>query len=358
MLQRGLFLVYSMKTKAAVLYHLNSPLIIQEIEIPKIKKGQVLVKMLASGICRSQLNEINGFKGQDQYLPHLLGHEGFGIVEETGKGVTKVEAGDKVVITWIKCKGLDGGAVQYKYKGKTINSGPAATFSEEAVISENRLVKVTQKIPYDIGALLGCAVLTGAGIVRYHSPSKATTMAVFGAGGIGGGVILGAKMKGYKKIIAVDINQSSLQFAQKIGATETILFDQNSVSKKIRAFCPEGVDFAVEASGNKQAMEKAYEAIRNNGLLVIAGNLKKGETIAIDPFGLICQKKIIGSWGGESDPDRDISFYIKSFYEGLFPFDRLLTRKFQLTDVNKALKMLSDNRSQGRMIIDFTTYNK
>ena len=169
---------------------------------------------------------------------------------------------------------------------------------------------------------------------------------------------MGAKMKGYKKIIAIDINKSALQFAKKIGATETILFAEKTIGEKIRALCPEGLDFAVEASGNKQAMEKAYQAIKNNGLLVIAGNLKKGETISIDPFGLICQKKIIGSWGGESNPDRDIPFYIKSFREGIFPFNQLLTRRFQLKQVNEALKILSDNQSQGRMIIDFTTYNK
>ena len=351
-------MVFPMKTKAAILYKHNSPLIIQEIEIPKLKKGQVLVKMLASGICRSQLNEIRGLKGNDQYLPHLLGHEGFGIVEEIGKEVTKVKAGDHVVITWIKGEGLDGGAVQYKFKDKTINSGPVAAFCEDAVISENRLVRVIQKIPYDTAALLGCAVLTGAGLVRHHSPSDSSTLAVFGTGGIGGGAILGAKMKGYKKIIAIDINKSALQFAKKIGATETILFAEKTIGEKIRALCPEGLDFAVEASGNKQAMEKAYQAIKNNGLLVIAGNLKKGETISIDPFGLICQKKIIGSWGGESNPDRDIPFYIKSFREGIFPFNQLLTRRFQLKQVNEALKILSDNQSQGRMIIDFTTYNK
>src|SRR3990167_8577728 len=143
-----------MKTKAAVLFHPGNPLRIEEIEIPKLKTGQVLVRMLASGICRAQLNEVRGWKGEDKFLPHLLGHEGAGVVEEIGTGVTKVKQGDYVVTSWIKGKGLDGGGVQYKLGKITVNAGPITTFSNKSVISENRLVKVSYKFHHTLPPFL------------------------------------------------------------------------------------------------------------------------------------------------------------------------------------------------------------
>ena len=157
-----------MKTTAAILYQLNSPLQIEENEIPHLQEGQVLVKILFSGLCRSQLNEIKGFKGPDKFLPHLLGHEGSGIVQELGPKVRKVKKGDYVVLSWIKGKGREVPSTQYQKGNTTINSGAIATFIQYAVVSENRVTVIPKTIEPDVASVLGCAVQIGAGIVEYQ----------------------------------------------------------------------------------------------------------------------------------------------------------------------------------------------
>jgi len=205
-----------METKAAVLYKINEPLVIETLRTPSLKEGQVLVKILYSGVCRSQLNEIKGLKGKDRFLPHLLGHEGSGIVEKIGGGVTKVKEGDYVVLSWIKGDGADIPSCQY-YDGDTmINSGAITTFSEYSVISENRIFKIPQKVPPDIAALLGCAIPTGAGIVKNTIKlKKRNTIAIFGIGGIGSSALLYAGSLGCSKIIAIDVSDFKLDFAKK-----------------------------------------------------------------------------------------------------------------------------------------------
>lgn len=343
-----------MKTKAAILFEINKPLVIEEIEIPKLSAGQTLVKILASGICRGQLNEVRGWKGKDSYLPHLLGHEGTGEVLAIGSGVKKVKPGDYVVASWIAGKGKEIKGAKYKWQNKIINSGPVATFSQYAVISENRLVKISSRIPKEIASLLGCAVPTGAGVIfNTLAVSKNSTIAVFGVGGVGASAILAAGALGLRKIIAIDINSKKLKFAKTLGATDVINFQKSNITESINSISPNGVDFCLEATGVKEAMEKAYGSINNKGTLVIAGNLKAKETISINPFGLICGKKLLGTWGGATDPDRDIPKYGKLYLEGRLKLKRLISRKFRLEEINEALKLLKSNENLGRMVIVF-----
>jgi S-(hydroxymethyl)glutathione dehydrogenase/alcohol dehydrogenase len=328
-----------MKTKAAVLYKINGPLIIEELEIPQLKEGQVLVKILYSGICHSQINEIRGERGEDPYLPHLLGHEGSGIVEEVGPGVTKVKKGDYVVLSWIKGKGLNAPSCQYPKGDLKINSGAIATFSEYSVISENRLFKIPKEIPPDIAALFGCAIPTGAGIIKNEiNIKKGDSLAIFGIGGIGSSGLLYASSLQCSKIIAIDINNSKLNFAKKIGATHIINpFKEDVVARVKELTNGEGVDFAIECSGVKGAMENSFQVIKDNGKAVIAGNLKKGATISIDPFDLIKGKKIIGTWGGKTNPDEDIPYYAKKYSNYGFKPDKLITKKYHLNNINEAI---------------------
>lgn len=344
-----------MRTKAAVLYEINKPLVIEEIEIPKLEKGQVLVKILATGFCRAQLNEVRGLKGVDHFLPHLLGHEASAIVEDTGEGITKVKKGDYVVCSWIKGSGMEGAPARY-HKGKTvIHAGKVTTFSTYAVVSENRLTKIPTAVPPDVASILGCAIATGVGIVyRTLDVKKGSTIAVFGVGGIGSSVILGAKMKRCSKIIALDIRKEKLQFAKSLGATHTIDSHKEDIHAKIQNIARGGVDYAVEASGNKSAMEKAFEEIKDTGKLVIAGNLRKGEKICILPFDLIKGKKILGTWGGETQPDEDIPYYAKKYLSGDLDIEKLITRKFQLDRINSVLEIMQKNDSLGRMIIEIS----
>lgn len=341
-----------MKTKAAVLYELNSPLVIEEIEIPKLKEGQVLVKVLYSGVCRSQLNEIKGFKGPDKFLPHLLGHEGSGIVQEVGEKVRKVKKGDYAVLSWIKGKGIEALSAQYKKGNTVINSGAIATFSQYAVISENRLVKIPEEIPADTAALLGCAIPTGAGVITNTlKVNQKSSLAVFGIGGIGASAILAAKMKKCKTIIAVDVAKQKLEYAKKLGATHVLEFDENNCLASLKRICPQGIDFALEASGAKRAMELAFEIIHKQGTAVIAGNLRSDEKIMLNPFDFIKGKRIIGTWGGETDPDKDIPQYAAAYRKGTLPLDSLITHRFQLEDINKAVSALEQGRA-GRILIE------
>lgn len=340
-----------MKTRAAILWQLHKPLVIDEIEIPVLKRGQVLVKILYSGICRAQYNEMIGLKGPDKFLPHLLGHEASGFVVDTAAGVSKVKKNDYVCLSWIKGQGLDAFNSQYKLGRHTINAGAVTTFSDYTVVSENRVVKILKNAPADIAAIVGCAITTGCGIINNTlNAVKNSSVVVFGVGGIGLSIILGARHRGCSKIIAVDIVDSKLNFARHLGATHLINASKLSVQKSIAAILPQGADYAVDASGNKAAMENAFACIKEKGVCVIAGNLGKDEKIQLHPFELIKGKRIVGTWGGETDPDRDIPAYLKLFSKGGLPIDRMITHRFVLEDINKAFDVLVKGEA-GRIIL-------
>lgn len=344
-----------MKTKAAVLYEIGKPLVIEEIEIPELKEGQVLVKILYSGVCHTQLHEIQGTKGPDKYLPHLLGHEGSGIVEEVGEGVTKVKKGDYVILSWIKGIGKEAGSTKYKGKdGNEINSGAVTTFSERTIVSENRLIKADSKTPADIAALLGCAVPTGMGMVFNlldNEPGK--SIVVFGIGGIGSNSILAAKSRNYNPIIAVDIHENKLEHAKELGATHTINAKNEDVLMKISEITKDGVDFSIEAIGNTKTMEMAFKSLKKGGKTVVAGNAGKGKIMSIDPSDLNMGKKLLGTWGGETNTDRDIPMYEKMYLNGELPLSKLITKVYKLENINEAFQDL-ERGELCRALIDFT----
>jgi len=340
-----------MKTRAAILWESNKPLILDDVEIPVLKRGQVLVKIIYSGICRAQYNEMIALKGPDKFLPHLLGHEASGFVVDVGAGVKKVKKNDYVCLSWIKGQGLDGLNSQYKLGTRTINAGAVTTFSDYTVVSENRVVKILKATPADVAAIAGCAIATGCGIINNTlNAKKNASVIVFGVGGVGLSVILGAHKRGCSTIIAVDVVDSKLKFAKRLGATHLINASKSSVLKNISAILPDGADYAVDASGNKTAMENAFACIKNSGICVIAGNLGKDEKIELHPFELIKGKRIIGTWGGETNPDRDIPAYLKAFAQGQLPIDRMITHRFALEDINKAFEVLVKGEA-GRIIL-------
>jgi S-(hydroxymethyl)glutathione dehydrogenase/alcohol dehydrogenase len=345
-----------MKTTAAVLTEINRPLQIEELTILSLKKGQVLVKVAYSGICRSQLNEIQGLKGEDKFLPHTLGHEGSGIVLEIGPDVTKVGPGDHVVLTWIKGSGHDVPSTQYSRKdGSIVNSGAISTFLTHAVISENRLVPISKEMPLKEAALLGCAIPTGAGIVLNTAHVRlGNSVAVFGVGGIGLSSILAAKMMGAAVIIAIDIREQKLIQAKEIGATHIINASCQDVLDAIQKITGgQGVDFAIEAAGRQITMETAFKSVKDRGgLCILAGNLPAGHDISIDPFDLIKGKKIIGTWGGETDPDRDIPLYVSMYVEKKLNLHLIPVSFSGLQQINLTLTTIEDG-GIGRAIIEY-----
>lgn len=340
-----------MKTTAAILEKINEPLLIEELEIPPLKPGQVLVEVHFSGICQTQMNEIRGLKGEDKFLPHTLGHEGSGIVLEIGQNVTRVKPGDSVVMTWIKGNGLEVSSTQYQRKKGIVNSGAISTFLTHAVVSENRLVPI-QDFPMDLAALFGCAIPTGMGMIFNHlKPSSESSIAIWGVGGIGLSAVMAAKAVGCHPIIAVDIHDSKLEMAKSVGATHLVNGKENPLLQILEITQGKGVDYGVEAAGTIQTMEMGYSAVRKNGgRFVIAGNVPHGQKISIDPFDLICGKQISGTWGGESNLEKDIVIYLKSYQERKLPLENLITDQLRLEDINKAI-LQAESGMKGRFII-------
>ncbi len=317
-----------------------------------LHSGQVRVRILAAGLCGSQLHEIDGNRGEDKYLPHLLGHEGSAIVKEIGPDVTKVKKGDYVVISWIKGSGINAPGSTYTWGKKKVNSGSAAVFAEQSIIAENRITKISKKVPHDVAALLGCAVPTGAGVIlNTLKLPKDSIVAIFGTGGVGASAIMGAVLAGAKEIIAVDISAAKLKVAKKLGATMIIDASKKDPVEAIRKKYPEGIGYAVEAAGITGVMEQAFASLSNTGTLGIAGHPKEGSRISLNPFEFILGKKIVGSWGGGTNSDIDIPFYAKQFLAGKFPVDKLITHRFKLDDINEAVDMLRSGKA-ARVIID------
>lgn len=343
--------------KAAVLKRLNEPLVVfSDVEYGEPGRGQVLVKLAYSGVCHSQLMEVRGRRGPDPYLPHLLGHEGTGKVLQIGEGVTKVHPGDLVVLGWIKGLGLDGGGVRYRCSciEQAINAGAVTTFNEYALVSENRLVCLPSGVPLDVAVLFGCAVPTGAGIVTNDiKPAQDSSIAVFGLGGIGMSALMATMLFKCSKVIAVDVSAEKLELALSFGATHVVNAKLTDATAEIRRLTGGlGVDYAIEASGQTSVIEQAFESVRRGGgLCVFASHPEHGRRISIDPYELICGKQIRGSWGGSSNPDRDIPMFASLYLQGRLPLEKLLTKRYALDEINEALDDLEHHRV-GRPLIE------
>lgn len=336
------------KMKAAVLYKTGSPLVVEnDIEIPDLQKGQVLVKMAYSGLCHSQLMEVRGKRGKDPYLPHMLGHEGSGTVIRIGDGVSKVRPGDKVILGWIKGSGMDVPGAQFRKGDVTINAGGVTTFSNYTIVSENRCVRLPDGVPMDIAVLFGCAIPTGAGIVMNRiKPEKGSTIAIIGLGGIGLSALMTAALYDCSTVIAVDIEDDKLLLAKDLGATHIInSAKQEPLSAITEITEGKGVDYSIEAAGLVRTIEMAFRAVKKfGGLCVFASHPHAGARIEIDPYDLICGKKIEGSWGGSTIPDLDIPKLASLYLDGRLPLERFIDRRYNLDEINQALNDLESRK--------------
>ena len=340
-------------TQAAVLFTPCTPLSLLTLSLPPLQPEQVLVKVAYSGVCRTQLLEMQGKKGPDRFLPHTLGHEGSGVVVDIGARVKKVQRGDHVVLSWIKGCGGEVGATRYESEQGWINSGALSTFMTHTVTCENRVTPIPEAMPLREAALLGCAVPTGAGIVFNSTHiNRDSCIAVFGLGGIGLSAVMAAGSLKANKIIGVDISNYKLEQARKIGATHTIHAQIRDVKREILGMTEgRGVDYAIEAVGSREAMEIAFSVVRpNGGLCVLAGNVPHGEIISIDPFDLIKGKRLIGTWGGGTVPERDIRLYTEKFLNGVLPLERLITHESPLEEINEVVRAM-DAGEVGRALI-------
>jgi S-(hydroxymethyl)glutathione dehydrogenase/alcohol dehydrogenase len=344
--------------KAAVLTQLNKPLEILNIDIPELKKGQVLVKLFYSGLCHSQVMEVTGQRGEDKYLPHLLGHEGVGIVEAIGEGVTKVKPDDVVVLGWIRGEGLDADGAKYRCGDMIINSGGVTTFSEKTIAAENRLVILPPGLPLRLAMLLGCALPTGAGIIFNElQPEKNKTIAIIGLGGIGLSALMAAKYFSPSKLIAVDIEPHKLELALQLGATHTINSALEDPVAAIQNLTGGGVDYSVDAGGLTKTIEQAFNCVRERGgQCIFASHPEEGKMIQLEPHAFHRGKNIRGSWGGGSQPDKDIPKLVELYKNGDLALEKLISNCYDLEDINKAISDLKE-RKITRALINIDVLN-
>ena len=315
--------------------------------------GQVLVKIHFSGICGSQLGEIDGVKGPDQFLPHLLGHEGSGTVISTGPGVRHVTEGQKVVLHWRKSLGIEAQPPAYTWKARKVNAGWVTTFNEYAIVAENRLTPIPDDSDMEVAVLFGCAVTTGFGVVSNNARLKIGELVViFGAGGIGLNIVQAAALTSAYPIIAVDLHNGRLDLAKKLGATHTInAREQDARAEIVHMLGQDFLDVFIDNTGSSDIIQMGYELTHPQGRVVLVGVPRKGQNISIYSLPLHFGKQIAGSHGGEAIPQIDIPRYHRLYREGRFSLKALLTRTFNLGQVNEAIAGMREGSISGRCII-------
>ncbi|WP_315768526.1 MULTISPECIES: zinc-binding dehydrogenase [unclassified Bradyrhizobium] len=343
-----------MKTQAALLVQTGQPLVLADIETPALKPGQVLVEIAYSGACGTQVMEWRGDKGEDKWVPHCLGHEGTGTVLDIGSAVTKVKVGDKVVLSWIKGSGIEAGGAVYDWDGKKVNAGGVTTFQRHSVVSENRLTLLPPDLPMDVAVLLGCAAPTGMGAVyNVLKVQPGDAVAVFGTGGIGLNALMAAALAGAMPVIGIDPNPTRRALAQLYGATH-VIDASGDVLSEIKKIVPQGVDLAVESSGIPAVMEQAINSTRQQGgRAVVIGNAKHGAVLPLNPGVFNQGKSLLGTWGGDSVPDRDYGRYGRLLSSGRFPVRDLLSKPYSLAQADQALQDLAAGKV-GRPLIDMS----
>jgi S-(hydroxymethyl)glutathione dehydrogenase/alcohol dehydrogenase len=315
----------------------------------------VLVEIAYSGACGTQVMEWRGDKGEDKWVPHCLGHEGTGTVLETGSAVTKMKAGDRVVLSWIKGSGIEAGGAVYAWGEKKVNAGGVTTFQRHAVVSENRLTLLPAELPMDLAVLLGCAAPTGMGAVyNVLKAQPGDAVAVFGTGGVGLHAVMAAALVGAMPVIAIDPNPTRRALAPLYGATHVIDPGAADVLTEIKKIIPQGVDIAVESSGVPAAMEMAVNATRQQGgRAVVIGNARHGSVLSLSPSVFNQGKSLMGTWGGDSVPDRDYGRYARLLGAGRFPVRNLLSKPYALEQADQALQDLASGKI-GRPLIDMS----
>jgi S-(hydroxymethyl)glutathione dehydrogenase/alcohol dehydrogenase len=340
--------------KAAVLVELGKPLILAELELPSVLNfGQVLVKVLYSGICGAQLNEIDGIKGPDAFLPHLLGHEGSAIVLEVGPGVKTVKKGDHVVMHWRPSAGLQSETPNYRWNGRHVNAGWVTTFNDYAIVSENRLTAIPDDFDMRLAPLFGCAITTALGVVNNEAHVKiGQSVVVMGVGGVGLNIVQAAEMVSANPIIGVDLYDSKLNFAKKFGATHIVHSKKTgSWEEEIRKIVgSKGADVVFDTTGNGRVVEAAYQLTHPQGRTILVGVPAKGDNISINSFPLNFKKILQGTQGGSSVPDIEIPRYIQLYKREKLNLKDLITHEFKLEDINQAIKIVRSGDA-GRVII-------
>jgi S-(hydroxymethyl)glutathione dehydrogenase/alcohol dehydrogenase len=328
--------------KSAVLTSLNQPLSWEDVELTPLKAGQVKVKILTSGLCGAQLMEIAGLKGNAKFLPHLMGHEGCGIVEGIGEGVS-LQIGQKVVMHWMVGSGIDSAFPEYIFRGKKISSGKVTTIGEYSICSENRLTPVGYAVPNELCSLLGCGMTTALGAINNEAEVKIGENAlVLGCGGLGLNLIQGLNLVGANDIVVADIKDKE-KLAIFNGATRFINLKEKNFLLENK------FDVIFDTTGHAELIEDSLKLLADNGRFVMVGQPKSPFAVDSSLFGAK-GKRIIATQGGKTNPTVDIPRYASMFVSGKLKFKNIVTNVFPMREINSAVNMLKDGNC-GRIIL-------
>jgi alcohol dehydrogenase len=356
-----------MKTRAAVLTRMGAPapyagsrpLEILEVDLAPPGPGEVLLRVRAAGLCHSDLSVIDG--NRPRPLPMVLGHEGAGVVEEIGAGVTDLSVGDHVVTTFVPSCGhcspcqdarpalcepgftantagtLLGGARRLAQDGAPLNHHlGVSVFAEHTTVRRESLVRVDRSLGFEEAAVFGCAVITGTGaVVNTADLPPGRSVAVVGLGGVGLAALMGARLREARRIVAIDLSDAKLAIAQGLGATDVFNAGDERCADAVRDATQGGVEFAFEMAGSAKAFELAYRITRRGGTTVTAGLSHPQALFSVPHVGIVAEERSIkGSYLGSCVPARDIPRYIEWYQSGRLPVDRLLSGTLALADIN------------------------
>jgi Zn-dependent alcohol dehydrogenase len=355
------------KVRAVVLEATGGPLTPCELDLAPPGPGEVLVRLRASGVCHSDWNAVDGTA--ENPCPCVLGHEGAGVVEAVGADVTRVSVGEHVALSWTpscgecdECRrdlpqlcstvwpamgtgGLLDGTPRLSREGEPVfHYSFLSTFAEACVVPERSCVPIPDDVPFDVAALVGCAVTTGVGAVwRTAGVRPGDRVAVIGCGGVGLSALMAAVAAGAEPVVAVDATQEKLDAARSFGATSAVLWqgDPRSTAEAVREATGGGVDYAVEATGRPEAMEAAFLSTRARGAAVLIG-IPRAEAVLSLPATTIprMERRVLGSIYGSSKPERDFPHTLALYRAGRLPLDRLVSHRLPLEQAEHGFELM------------------
>jgi alcohol dehydrogenase len=373
-----------MKIKAAVIremglpqpYAKSRPMKIEEVELAPPGEREVLVHIKAASLCHSDLSTVNG--DRPRQMPMVLGHEASGVVTECGPGITDIKPGDHVALVFAPSCGeclacreghpgrcepgqvangagtLLGGAMRLSQNGQPVyHHVGVSAFAEYCVVNRGSLVKLDNQLPFDEGALFGCAVLTGVGAaLNTAQVFPGARVAVVGLGGVGLNALFGAKVGGASQIIAIDVHDDKLELAKKLGATDVVNAKDEKAIEKVKELTSGGVDFGFEMAGSVQAMELAYRVTRRGGTTVTAGLPHPDARWQLQHVNLTAEERTVkGSYVGSCVPTRDIPRYVDLYRKGMLPVNKLMSDHISLDQINEGFDKLASGHTVRQIIM-------
>ena len=330
--------------RAVVLEKLNSPLAVHEVFPDEVGRGQVLVRVVMAGICGAQIQEIKGYKGNEKFLPHLLGHEGVGVVDQVGEGVLFVKPGQRVIMHWRPGVGLESDFPKYILNGKRISSGKVTTFSEFSLVSENRLTPIGDKIPDEWAVLLGCGLSTALATVENECQLKfGERVLVVGAGGVGLSLIQALRLRGCGEITSLDSNSKKKSLALNSGANRFVENLEHA----------DNFDLILDTSGNSEVISRLHLHCKGGGRVVMIGQPQPDSIINLEhPLQFFHGSGISlrATQGGGVFPTHDFPRYLELLRYSDFDSTKVVTHVYPLESVNIAIRTLLEGQA-GRVLL-------